>query len=318
MLKHTFPEDLLSQSPMVIRFRIYDKVTTPESSPDIMILLPAPLALSNQYSVSFDDLEAGLLEKTFEEFSEGVNNVMNTNSAGEATVAALGSFADGVVNTVGNVIGGAGIVRRALGSNINKKNEMVINKPNNRSFNLRFQLVPKKKEESKTIQDIIQAFKLAMHPPTNKALGQQNGSNGSPAEDSGAGGIFFLNPARVKVDFLFNNDIQQGNGSLSDANKTNKLFSTSFCFIQSLDVNYHNAGAPSYFGDGQPGNMSFNIQMQEIRPNSREMISRIDYDSRGDNNNEIQGLSLVGSAFENQPEIQETLRDAGLLPEGSN
>ena len=284
--KLTFPADLANESPMIVRFRLYGTVETSESDPEVTIMLPAPLQLSNVYSVSFDDLEAGLLEKTFSDIVTAAEDVNNSTGALDTAAAVFGGFNSVVGNAAANVIGGSGIVRRAIGSNINKKNELVINKPQNRSFNLRFQLVPTKKEESETIQKIIKAFKIAMHPPTNKSL--DNGSTDAAA--GGAGGIFFLNPARVKVDFLFQN-IQ--NGSINENNKSKKIFSTSYCFIESLDVNYHNAGAPAYFGDGQPGNMAFSLNIKEIRPNSREMIARIDYDDR---NATVSGFGTVGTA----------------------
>ena len=303
--KLIFPADLANESPMIIRFRLYDTVQTAESNPEVTIMLPTPLALDNAYSVSFDDLEAGLLEKAFGDIVEAAGNFNAANGAADKTAALFGGLTDTVANAAGSVIGGSSIVRRAIGANINKRNEMVINKPANRSFTLRFQLVPTKKEESETIQEIIKAFKIAMHPPTNKSL--DNGSTDAAA--GGAGGIFFLNPARVKVDFLFQN-IQ--NGSIDENNKSKKIFSTSYCFIQSLDVNYHNAGAPAYFGDGQPGNMAFSINIQEIRPNSREMIARIDYD---DKNSRVSGFGTVGTFAGDQLEDVNTVLDAlGLDP----
>jgi len=173
-----------------------------------------------------------------------------------------------------------------LGSNVNKKNELVINKPQNRSFNLRFQLVPTNKEEAETIQKIIKVFKIAMHPPTNESIGGVGGQSGRSA-----GGIFFMNPARVKIDFLFQ-DIQDTTSNYTTENVNRKIFTTSFCFIQNLDVNYHNAGAPSYFGDGQPGNMAFSVQLQEAKPNSREMIAKLEYgDNAVDSNGNVEGFS---------------------------
>ena len=282
--KLTFPADLANESPMIVRFRLYDTLQSAESNPEVTIMLPAPLALGNVYTVSFDDLEAGLLEKSFGDIVEAAGNFNAAKGLADKTAAAFGGFSDVLLQGIGNIVGGSQVVRRAIGSNINKRNEMVINKPANRSFSLRFQLVPTKKEESETIQKIIKAFKIAMHPPTNKSL--NNGSTDAAA--GGAGGIFFLNPARVKVDFLFQN-IQ--NGSIDENNKSKKIFSTSYCFIESLDVNYHNAGAPAYFGDGQPGNMAFSLNIQEIRPNSREMIARIDYD---DKDSKVSGFGTIG------------------------
>ena len=77
-----------------------------------------------------------------------------------------------------------------------------------------------------------------------------------------------------------------------------------------MDVNYHNAGAPAYFGDGQPGNMAFSLNIKEIRPNSREMIARIDYDDR---NATVSGFSAVGAIDgELRPGLVKIGKAAGL------
>ena len=281
----------ISESPSLIRFKFYDNSkATVSSRPTQTVILPAPLALSNNYNVSFDDLEAGLLERAIvdggEAFAGVVDTVGNPNSdVLDISAAAAGGFVDVLANTTGNILGGLGSVRRILGSNVNKKNELVINKPQNRSFNLRFQLVPTNAEETKTIQEIIKVFKIAMHPPTNESNGKASG-----ASAKSAGGIFFMNPARVKIDFLFQ-DIQNTTDNFTTENVNRKIFATSFCFIQNLDVNYHNAGAPSYFSDGQPGNMAFSVQLQEAKPNSREMIAKIDYgDNAVDSNGNVAGF----------------------------
>jgi len=282
----------ISQSPSLIRFKFYDnsKATT-SSRPTRTVILPAPLNLSNNYNVSFDDLEAGLLERTIIDAAEGVADVVATASNPNSdlldnSAAIFGGLVDVTGNAIGNIAGGLGSVRRILGSNVNKKNELVINKPQNRSFNLRFQLVPTNSEESETIQEIIKVFKIAMHPPTNESIGGVDGQSGKSA-----GGIFFMNPARVKIDFLFQ-DIQDTTSNYTTENVNRKIFTTSFCFIQNLDVNYHNAGAPSYFGDGQPGNMAFSVQLDEVKPNSREMIAKLEYGPNAiDNNGNYAGFS---------------------------
>lgn len=280
----------ISQSPSLIRFKFFDSKST-GATPTRTIILPAPLNLSNNYNVSFDDLEAGLLERAIVDGAEAVEGVVsaigNPNSDElDISAAAAGGFVDVLANTTGNILGGLGSVRRILGSNVNKKNELVINKPQIRSFNFRFQLVPTNSEETETIQEIIKVFKIAMHPPTNESGGGDNGQSGKSA-----GGIFFMNPARVKIDFLFQ-DIQDTTSNYTTENVNRKIFTTSFCFIQNLDVNYHNAGAPSYFGDGQPGNMAFNVTLQEAKPNSREMIAKLEYGNNAmDNNGNYAGFS---------------------------
>ena len=303
----------ISQSPSLIRFKFFDSKST-GTTPTRTIILPAPLNLSNNYNVSFDDLEAGLLERAIVDGGEAIAGVVdavrNPNSdALNISAAAAGGFADVLTNTTGNILGGLGSVRRILGSNVNKKNELVINKPQIRSFNFRFQLVPTNSEETETIQEIIKVFKIAMHPPTNESGGGDNGQSGKSA-----GGIFFMNPARVKIDFLFQ-DIQNTTGNYTTENVNRKIFTTSFCFIRNLDVNYHNAGAPSYFGDGQPGNMAFSVQLDEAKPNSREMISKLEYGPNSiDNNGQVAGFETNRSIFDEATDrVADTLNDLGIF-----
>ena len=275
-----FPSTITRTSPAMIRFRFFDSAKPNPDEPTATIILPSPLGLSNNYNVSFDDLESGLFERALETFirtTSDVAGVITSEQSGtDKVLNSVDAITDGAGELIGSLFGGSQIVRRAIGGNLNKRNELVINKPQNRSFNMRFQLVPSNKEEANSIQEIVNTFKIAMHPPTNQELSNTNG-----AENRINKAVFFLNPARVKVDFLFRDAVKEGdNFDFSTDNVNRRIFSTSFCFLSNLDVNYHNANAPSYFSDGQPGNMAFSVQMTEVHPNSREMINRIDLGSR--------------------------------------
>jgi len=270
----SFPSTITTTSPAMIRFRFYDSTELNPDAPTSTIILPAPVGLSNNYNVSFDDLEAGLLEIAATEIIDAGSDIAASFSSNDSIedklAAGFGAITGAGATLVGSLFANAEFVRRAVGGGKNKRNELVVNKPQNRSFNMRFQLVPSNKEESDVIQAIVNTFKIAMHPPLNKEISKVDG-----AENEKNKSLFFMNPARVKVDFLFRDSIKGEDGFSTD-NVNRKVFSTSFCFISSLDVNYHNAGAPSYFSDGQPGNMAFSVEMREVHPNSREMIKRID------------------------------------------
>tara|TARA_R100000951_G_scaffold26159_1_gene22191 strand:+ start:1111 stop:2037 length:927 start_codon:yes stop_codon:yes gene_type:complete len=261
----------------MVRFRFFDSAKPNPDEPTATIVLPSPLQLSNNYNVSFDDLEAGLFEVALDTFidktSDFVGVVQGGGDALEVGASLFGGLVDGVAKVATSVVAGTDVARRLVGAGKNKRNEMVVNKPQNRTFNLRFQLVPSNKEEADSIQNIVNTFKIAMHPPTNQEVSQVSGFEGKVNKS-----IFFMNPARVKVDFLFRDGVMKDDGTFdfSTDNINRRLFSTSFCFIRNLGVNYHNAGAPSYFKDGQPGNMSFDIEIAEVHPNSRDMIKKID------------------------------------------
>ena len=226
----------------------------------------------------------------------------DAEGVGGAVIAGVKETTTVAIDTASTILGNSEILRRNLGSSLNKRSEMVINKPANRTFSLRFQLVPSNEQESTIIQRIIKVFKIAMHPPTNSDIRHQSADSLKTA-----GGIYFINPAKVKIDFLFNRPEED----LTENSINRKIFSTNFCFIQSLDVNYHEAGAPAYFDDGQPGNMSFSITLQEIRPNSREMINDLEYGKSVEG--ESEGFKLAQSS------VTDVIVDglAGLLGEGN-
>ena len=282
----SFPSTITTTSPAMIRFRFYDSASLKPDAATATVILPAPLALSSNYNVSFDDLESGLFEVILDTLlTAGTDFAGALSAKGDAldvSAAAFGGLVNAATKIGTSLISGTDIARRIVGGGKNKRNELVVNKPQNRAFSMRFQLVPSNQKESDVIQEIINTFKIAMHPPSSATIAPT-----ANAADAKSKALFFMNPARVKVDFLFRDSVKGEDGFSTD-NINRKIFSTSFCFISNLDVNYHNAGAPSYFADGQPGNMSFSIQMTEVHPNSREMIKRIDI---GDNDKQFGNFS---------------------------
>ena len=66
----------ISQSPSLIRFKFFDSKST-GTTPTRTIILPAPLNLSNNYNVGFDDLEAGLLERAIIDGGEAIAGVVD-------------------------------------------------------------------------------------------------------------------------------------------------------------------------------------------------------------------------------------------------
>ena len=62
MTRTSFPSDIATNSPSMIRFRLFDSSDNTIVEPTATIKLPAPLALSNVYTITFDDLSAGLIE----------------------------------------------------------------------------------------------------------------------------------------------------------------------------------------------------------------------------------------------------------------
>lgn len=254
-----FPLDIDSSTeyPSKIRFRLYE---SDQNNPTDEIILPVPVALTNNYSVNYDDIDANIISRiTGEVLADAASNPARTlTSQTEAGLSALWKTGKTALEA-----GAATLLdqepfqflRRDFGFSINKASQLTINKPQNRNFSFRFEFAPKNEKESKAVENIIQTFKVAMHPSTSR--------NGG-----GAGaGYFYFNPATMRVDFLTGNQ------------KNDYTFTTWYCFLSGMEVNYHNAGAPSYFADGQQTNKSLNLNLTEITPLSRAKIKELETSS---------------------------------------
>lgn len=264
-----FPTGVKSSAeyPSKIRFRIYDNLLN-EGQETTKIILPVPLALANNYSVGYDDIETGLLGRIFQKTLGGVaEDVLRGNlpttpgglagiAAGGIAEAATSSVAAGTAVLLDSDLGRG--LRGKFGVSVNRAGQLTVNKPNNRNFSFRFEFVPKNRDESRTIEEIIKTFKVAMHPPTV----------GNDGRDGFAGqaGFFYANPAKMKIDFLFQNESE----------RNTKLFSTWYCFLTNMEVNYHNAGAPSYLEAGYQTNKSISLSFTEITPLNRANLENVE------------------------------------------
>jgi len=263
-----FPNDIKTNKeyPSKIRFRIWDQ-TSLEGDPTTTIVLPVPVALSNNYGVNFDDIEVGLLGRIFQKTGA---EVVNQFAEGKTSITTVGTQA--ALDLMTNSVAGAGalfldsdagkFVRGKLGASVNRAGQLTVNKPNNRTFSFRFEMVPQNEKEAQMIESIIQVLKVAMHPPTDA---------GTEASLGGAAGFFYFNPAKFQIDFLFSGD---------ELNK--KLFRTWYCFLTSMEVNYHNAGAPAYMPGGYQANKSISLNFTEISPLSRGALKSAEFGTDGE------------------------------------
>lgn len=286
MKQLNFPSDIKTNQdyPSKIRFRIFDGGDLADGDEKFQIVLPVPIALNNGYNVQFDDMETGILSRIGQSTLAETGQSFLT-SGGDLTETSLSGVVPSLTNTLE---GGAAFLadqvgqflRGPYGFNVNKAGTLAINRPSNRTFNFRFEFVPRDPNEAETIEKIIQAFKLSMHPVTE---------NSSAGGDSigGAAGFFYFNPAKFKIDFLF-----------QDADTVNKnLFSTWFCFLTGMEVNYHNAGAPAYMAGGYQANKSISLNFTEISPLNRSNIKKFE-SSYSDVANELPTYRDVGDIIQ--------------------
>ena len=260
--------------PMLVRIRAYnptDSVGSPVKSPgDPLheIYLPVPVALSNAYNVEFDTLGVG----GFGQIIQGVIGAVTEVSDGEFSkgFSELGAgFLSGGARLL-DEMGALNLVKRKYGFSFNKFNEMSISKPSNRTFSLNFDFAPSSKEEANTVDQIIKLFKLGMHPTSESLAGHTT----TVTEGAASGGApestfnpIFRNPLKYVIDFVHRDK--------RDTEFT-RLYKTAPCFITSMNVNYHRAGAPSYLPDGEPTMSSIDLSFTEIFPLTRSALAEIE------------------------------------------
>lgn len=268
MKELNFPSDIKTNQeyPSKIRFRIFDGADLADDQAKFKIILPVPIALNNGYSVQFDDMEVGLIQRAFQ--STAVDIAVNAakNPGQSLATSTVDAALDGTSNVLkagaaaalgDSTLGLGQFLRGPFGYNVNKAGTLAVNKPSNRNFSFRFEFVPNDEKEAEEIERIIEAFKLSMHPVTESS---DSGAIG------GAAGFFYFNPSKFKIDFLF-----------EDKDEVNKnIFSTWFCFLTGMEVNYHNSGAPSYTTGGYQSNKAITLSFTEISPLNRGNIKKFE------------------------------------------
>ena len=253
--------------PVVIRIKAFKPDANYKNDPALYeVFLPVPVALNNSYNINFDNLEVGIFGTILAGLSEAAGKLSADQGIGEAFT----SLSDSVLTAGGRLADSVGLLtpaKRKFGFSFNKFSEMVISRPGNRSFNFSFDLAPSNKEESASINNIVNLFKLGMQPTTDVSLAATRGARTQSSSGFSDDLLFrplYRNPMKFTVDFNFRGV------------ESNKIFKTAPCFITALNVNYHRAGAPSYLTDGQPTMMSIDLSMSEIFPLNRESLRDIE------------------------------------------
>lgn len=233
------------------------------------ISLPLPKGLSTSYKTDWQNQQLG----AFGEFlslnapeavkaaSNFIKGVSNYNSFKDVIDGArsfieekkFASFENGIKNGLS-----------AMGTDILTNNQLFQNASTNigiarnpflaaqfegvqfRSFPFEYNLIPKNKQDSETIEKIIKAFKYGMHP--------------SYVEFGTLKNALFQYPYIYKPQFT----------------KSKYLFDFGFCVITDLSVDYHGGGDPIYAddnGDKIPMNIRLSFTMQEIEIITKESIN---------------------------------------------
>jgi hypothetical protein len=181
---------------------------------DKIIALPIPDSVATDYATMWSRYEGGLISDTtavLDDLMSGDAKTEFLKSMAMRTASVTSSLADSVLSGMGADTALKKSTKRAS----NPRNEFLFDGVNNRSFNLQWKFIPKSESEANTIRQIIELFKVFMHPELDVAI-----NNGS----------YYLFPAMFDITFMSGNSENEW------------LYRTSTCALTNMIVNYTGAG----------------------------------------------------------------------------
>lgn len=192
-----------------------------------------------RYSMNYANKELGTLAGIIK---GGVQETMkNIVANGETQQALFATFA--------KLPGALGMVdvQTALSASsktsLNPFKEVVFESVDFRSFAFRYKFLPKNKQESEAIRNIIHLFKFHMHPEL------------SPNK------LFFIYPSEFQVTYYF------------ESSENSYFHKFAPCSLESMDVTYGGETFSS-FDDGNPTEINMTLVFRELEIITKDMINK--------------------------------------------
>ena len=209
--------------------------TTYRLSDAIALYIDGPPTV--KYSMNYANKELGTLLGVL----SGSAGVMSSLSgAGEAGAAMGASLAK-----LPGAFGAADIasaMSASTGTSLNPFKETVFESVDFRSFSFKYKFFPKNKKESDDVYNIINTFKLHMHP------------------EMSSGKMFFIYPSEFNLTYYFGDN----------ENEYFHKFAT--CALESMDVNF-GGDQFSSFRDGSPTEINMSLTFRELEILTKQMIT---------------------------------------------
>jgi len=241
----TYPSDI-GKYFIKFSFQKYDRkipLVKPKDEPTLVLVLPIPTNLVDNFSVSYNDAKLGAVLGAAVETGARVLSGEQKLASAETAKTITAAAGVGVRDQIGRIGG------EALLANIDKATGVVPNPHlaaifqdiglREHSFNFRFS--PKNANESITIKNIIRNIKIRILP-------------GTSGGDSQTGPLFTF-PDTVDISF---------------GPKEELPYIFQRCVCTSFGVNYAPNGTPSFFKDGSPTDIELSMSFKEIRVFTRE------------------------------------------------
>jgi|TARA_B110000858_G_scaffold118481_1_gene135150 hypothetical protein len=248
------------------------------------IALYMPPSVSVKYAPNYEDVAIGsTAEAAFNAIgdvnaAEGVFSTLGAGIKGAANVGAEGvkKAASGVVGGVLNALGPGAkeLGFLASGKIVTDKMEMVFKGVSRRQFQFEFAFIPKSHQESKQVDAIINAFKIAMLPKYTDSFGVAAGTFLGVDSGTGGEGRTLTIPTTMDIKYYY----QDTDGQPKENLYLNKI---STCYLSNLDVKYGGDRFTAYEpteGDkgAPPQNSSISMTFDEIEIITQE-AARVGY-----------------------------------------
>jgi hypothetical protein len=225
------------------------------------IILPIPEEVSDSNTASWGDSSLNPLQAGI---TEAISGVMGSKNPFAGVSEQLGSIFGGATSAIqdsetqkvlqagltelaakslfGDQIN---IVARATGSVLNPNTELLFNTVTLRDFSFNFDFVPRDKEESAVVKNIIRVFKYYMSASKGRSI------------ESG-GGILIKSPDVFKLTYM------------SGSNKHPFLNTFKLMALTGISLSYTGSGTYATYSDGTPINMRLGLTFKELDPIYKE------------------------------------------------
>jgi len=232
------------------------------------VLLPIPSTIQDGNAVKYNDDElnsitaagaagaanimrgaaaaGGDINAQINNFKESMGKALKDSGidVGNAQNLITNYLAGQAVGIFGGNISLQQILARQQGEIFNPNMELLFGGPTLRAFKFSFKMMPRNRDESDQVKNIIRTFKKGMSPKTGQTR------------------------AFIKTPNVFELRYRQGGTEHRFLNKFKQ------CFLQDISVNYTGEGNYATYGDGTPISMIMDLTFKELEP-----IYDIDYDA---------------------------------------
>lgn len=202
------------------------------------IALHIPNQLSVRYGVTWSE------EDTFNlQAAESIMSALNKEGAKNKLVTAGSNAQEAAAGMALQKAPGAAAASAALGIAANPKKEQTFKGVDFRKFTFDYQFFPRSPEEAAAVLNIINEFKLHMHPEFKS---EQN--------------FVYIYPSEF--------DITYYTGGIEN----NNLHRHTSCVLEEMSVNYTPNGSFSVFPNGMPTQINMSLGFKELQLLSKESI----------------------------------------------